>query len=34
VNMHDRVGAIGGSVTVVSQPDQGTTISGRIPISS
>jgi signal transduction histidine kinase len=34
VNMNDRVGAIGGSVTVVSQPGHGTTISGRIPISS
>lgn len=34
VNMNDRVGAIGGSVTVNSAPGKGTTISGRIPIGS
>jgi len=33
VNMNDRVGAIGGSVSVRSAPGQGTTVSGRIPIS-
>jgi signal transduction histidine kinase len=33
VNMNDRVGAIGGTVTVRSAPGQGTTISGRIPVS-
>ncbi len=33
VNMNDRVGAIGGTVTVRSAPGQGTTISGRIPIT-
>ena len=33
VNMSDRVGAFGGSVTVDSAPGQGTKISGRIPLS-
>lgn len=33
VNMSDRVGAIGGSVNVRSAPGEGTTISGRFPIS-
>jgi signal transduction histidine kinase len=33
VNMNDRVGAIGGKVTVHSAPGRGTTITGRIPIS-
>ena len=32
VNMSDRVGAFGGSVTVDSAPGQGTRISGRIPL--
>jgi signal transduction histidine kinase len=32
VNMSDRVGAIGGTVTVTSAPGQGTTVSGRIPL--
>ena len=32
VNMSDRVGAIGGSVTVKSAPGEGTTIEGRIPL--
>jgi signal transduction histidine kinase len=32
VNMSDRVGAFGGSVTVDSAPGQGTKISGRIPL--
>jgi len=31
VNMSDRVGAIGGSVTVESAPGKGTTVAGRIP---
>ncbi|HMD46399.1 MAG TPA: ATP-binding protein [Acidimicrobiales bacterium] len=34
VNMNDRVGAIGGTLTVRSAPGQGTTIAGRIPVSS
>ncbi|HLX77366.1 MAG TPA: ATP-binding protein, partial [Acidimicrobiales bacterium] len=34
VNMRDRVGAIGGSVTVRSKPGEGTTVSGRIPIAN
>jgi len=32
VNMSDRVGAIGGTITVESAPGQGTTIRGRIPL--
>jgi signal transduction histidine kinase len=32
VNMSDRVGAIGGTVNVRSEPGQGTTISGRLPV--
>ncbi len=34
VNMSDRVGAIGGSVSVKSAPGAGTTVSGEIPLSS
>jgi signal transduction histidine kinase len=34
VNMSDRVGAIGGSVRVESTPGQGTSVSGRIPVSA
>ncbi len=33
VNMSDRVGAIGGAVSVWSAPGQGTRISGKVPIS-
>jgi signal transduction histidine kinase len=33
VNMSDRVGAIGGTVSVTSAPGEGTTISGRIPLN-
>ncbi len=33
VNMNDRVGAIGGTVTVDAAPGKGTRISGRIPLS-
>jgi signal transduction histidine kinase len=33
VNMSDRVGAFGGSVTVDSAPGRGTRIGGRIPLS-
>jgi signal transduction histidine kinase len=33
VNMSDRVGAFGGSVTVDSAPGQGTRIAGRIPLN-
>jgi signal transduction histidine kinase len=33
VNMKDRVGAIGGTVDVRSAPGEGTTVSGRIPVS-
>ena len=33
VNMSDRVGAFGGSVTVEAAPGHGTHISGRIPLS-
>jgi signal transduction histidine kinase len=32
VNMSDRVGAIGGSITVESAPGRGTRINGRIPL--
>jgi signal transduction histidine kinase len=34
VNMNDRVGAIGGSITVRSEPGHGTTITGRIPVKA
>jgi signal transduction histidine kinase len=33
VNMSDRVGAIGGSITVDSAPGKGTRIGGRIPLT-
>jgi signal transduction histidine kinase len=33
-NMTDRVEALGGSVEVESEPGRGTTITGRIPVSS
>ena len=33
VNMSDRVGAFGGSVTVDSAPGKGTRIAGRIPLA-
>lgn len=32
VNMSDRVGAIGGTVSVRSAPGEGTSISGRLPL--
>jgi hypothetical protein len=31
-NMADRVSALGGDITIASQPGEGTTISGRIPL--
>ncbi len=34
VNMSDRVGAIGGTVSVTSAPGEGTTIEGHIPLNS
>jgi signal transduction histidine kinase len=34
VNMSDRVGAIGGTISVRSAPGEGTTVAGRIPIAS
>src|SRR5262249_39667642 len=34
INMSDRVGAIGGSISVESAPGKGTRISGRIPLDS
>ncbi len=34
VNMADRVGAIGGTVTVESAPGTGTRVAGRIPLSA
>jgi len=34
VNMSDRVGAIGGSVSVQSAPGKGTTVAGRIPVAA
>jgi signal transduction histidine kinase len=32
VNMSDRVGSIGGSISVTSAPGKGTKISGRVPV--
>jgi signal transduction histidine kinase len=34
VNMADRLGAFGGTVTVRSQPGQGTTVTGTLPLPS
>jgi signal transduction histidine kinase len=31
-NMRDRLGAIGGSLRVESEPGHGTTVSGAIPV--
>ena len=31
VHLRDRLGAIGGSLAVISAPDQGTAISGTVP---
>ena len=31
VNMEDRLGAFGGTLTVTSAPGEGTTVEGRIP---
>jgi signal transduction histidine kinase len=33
VNMGDRLGAIGGSLSVRSARGQGTTVSGRVPLT-
>jgi signal transduction histidine kinase len=33
VNMQDRVGALGGTLTVDSAPGRGTTVSGSVPMS-
>ena len=32
VGMADRLGAVGGTVTVTSAPGAGTTVSGRVPV--
>jgi signal transduction histidine kinase len=32
VNMSDRVGSIGGSISVTSAPGKGTKIAGRVPV--
>lgn len=32
INMGDRLGAIGGSLRVQSQPGVGTRVSGRLPL--
>ena len=34
VGMQDRLGAVGGVLTVTSSPGRGTTISGRVPLRS
>jgi len=34
VNMADRLGALGGSLRVKSAPQQGTTVSGAVPVSA
>ena len=31
VNMRDRIGAVGGELTVSSAPGAGTTVTGRVP---
>jgi signal transduction histidine kinase len=33
VNMEDRLGAFGGTLTVVSRVGSGTTVQGRVPAS-
>jgi signal transduction histidine kinase len=32
-NMHDRIGALGGELTIQSVPGVGTTVSGRVPLA-
>jgi signal transduction histidine kinase len=31
-NMEDRLGAVGGSLTITSTPGEGTTITGSVPV--
>jgi signal transduction histidine kinase len=33
-NMQDRLEALGGSLVIMSRPGAGTTVHGRIPMSS
>ena len=33
VNMSDRLGAFGGTLTVTSTPGEGAQVSGRIPLA-
>lgn len=33
-NLHDRLGAVGGTVRVVSAPGEGTSVRGRIPLQT
>ena len=33
-NMADRVEALGGTLSIVSSPGSGTTVTGRIPVAS
>jgi signal transduction histidine kinase len=34
INMSDRVGAIGGTISVRSAPGEGTSVTGRIPVGA
>lgn len=34
INMEDRISTVGGRLTIRSRPEQGTCVSGRIPISA
>jgi signal transduction histidine kinase len=34
VNMHDRIGAAGGTIEILSHPGRGTTVMGSIPLGS
>jgi hypothetical protein len=32
-NMHDRLGALGGRVSIITAPGEGTTVSGSVPLT-
>jgi len=33
VGMHDRIGAVGGELEIVSSPGAGTTVRGSVPLN-